>query len=172
MSGNELKILIENGCLEKGYSQRDLSKKIGVSHSTLNDIVNAKIKKIDVDILRRIAEELDLSLTKMLKAAGYSEVALMFEKGRTKSSKDYEKLLNEFKEFQTDILVWEAKKRDKVSSVMCELEAIKLHIKKIQRGIAKEGYTLDNIIEEIDKSITNLHPVCQKYDYNKLPQGK
>ena len=70
MSGNELKIMIENGCLEKGYSQRDLSKKIGVSHSTLNDIVNAKIKKIDVDILRRIAEELDLSLTKMLKAAG------------------------------------------------------------------------------------------------------
>ena len=47
MSGNELKIIIENGCIEKGYSQRDLSKKIGVSHSTLNDIVNAKIKKIE-----------------------------------------------------------------------------------------------------------------------------
>ena len=172
MSGNELKIMIENGCLEKGYSQRDLSKKIGVSHSTLNDIVNAKIKKIDVDILRRIAEELDLSLTKMLKAAGYSEVALMFEKGRTKSSKDYEKLLDEFKEFQTDILVWEAKKRDKLSELMGNLRVINLHITKIQRGLAEEGYTLDNIKAEIDKLLDDLDPLLRKYDYSKLPQGK
>lgn len=170
MSGNELKIMIENGCLEKGYSQRDLSKKIGVSHSTLNDIVNAKIKKIDVDILRRIAEELDLSLTKMLKAAGYSEVALMFEKGRTKSSKDYEKLLDEFKEFQTDILVWEAKKRDKLSELMGNLRVINLHITKIQRGLAEEGYTLENIKEEIEKSLDDLEPLLRKYDYNKLPR--
>ena len=172
MSANELKIMIENGCLEKGYSQRDLSKKIGVSHSTLNDIVNAKIKKIDVDILRRIAEELDLSLTKMLKAAGYSEVALMFEKGRTKSSRDYENLLDEFKEFKTDILVWEAKKRDKLSKVMSDLEIIKLHITKIQRGMAEEDYTLDNIKAEIDKLLDDLEPLLRKYDYSKLPQGK
>lgn len=170
MSGNELKIMIENGCLEKGYSQRDLSKKIGVSHSTLNDIVNAKIKKIDVDILRRIAEELDLSLTKMLKAAGYSEVALMFEKGRTKSSRDYENLLDEFKEFKTDILVWEAKKRDKLSELMGNLRVINLHITKIQRGLAEEGYTLDNIKSEIDKLLDDLEPLLRKYDYNKLPR--
>ena len=170
MSGNELKIMIENGCLEKGYSQRDLSKKIGVSHSTLNDIVNAKIKKIDVDILRRIAEELDLSLTKMLKVAGYSEVALMFEKGRTKSSRDYENLLDEFKEFKTDILVWEAKKRDKLSELMGNLRGINLHIAKIQRGIAEEDYTLDNIKDEIDKLLDDLEPLLSKYDYNKLPR--
>lgn len=170
MSANELKIMIENGCIEKGYSQRDLSKKIGVSHSTLNDIVNAKIKKIDVDILRRIAEELDLSLTKMLKAAGYSEVALMFEKGRTKSSKDYEQLLDEFKTFQTDILVWEAKKRDKLSELMGNLRVINLHITKIQRGLAEEGYTLDNIKEEIEKSLDDLEPLLRKYDYSKLPR--
>lgn len=172
MSGNELKNIIETGCQKMGYSQRDLSKKIGVSHSTLNDIVNARIKKIDVDILRKIAEELDLSLTKMLKAAGYSEVALMFEKGRTKSSRDYEQLLDEFKTFQTDILVWEAKKRDKLSKVMNDLEIIKLHITKIQRGIAEEGYTLNNIKEEIDKSLDDLDPLLSKYDYSKLPQGK
>ncbi len=170
MSANELKIMIENGCLEKGYSQRDLSKKIGVSHSTLNDIVNAKIKKIDVDILRRIAEELDLSLTKMLRAAGYSEIALMFEKRKTRSSKDYEQLLDEFKEFRTDVLVWEAKKRDKLSKIMNDLRIITFHITKIQRGMAKEGYTLENIKEEIEKSLDDLEPLLRKYDYNKLPR--
>lgn len=171
MSGNELKVMIETAYQKMGYSQRDLSKKIGVSHSTLNDIINAKIKKIDVDILRKIAEELDLSLVKMLKAAGYSEVALMFEKGRTKSSKDYEQKIDEYKTFKTDILDWEAKKRDKVENVMSDLSGIKLNIKKIQKGIT-ESYTLDNVIEDIDKSINDLETVCEKYDYSKLPQGK
>ena len=61
---------------KKGYSQRKLAKIIGIHHSSLNDLENGKIKKIDVEVLRKIAEELDLSLELLMKAAGYDPTAV------------------------------------------------------------------------------------------------
>lgn len=53
---------------------------------------NGKIKKIDVEVLRKIAEELDLSLELLMKAAGYNQVAYMFKQNGSsldsKSTKD------------------------------------------------------------------------------------
>ena len=46
MNSEELKNLIESARIEKGISQRELAKLTGISRSTLNDIVNGKIKKI------------------------------------------------------------------------------------------------------------------------------
>jgi DNA-binding Xre family transcriptional regulator len=59
---NELKMIVETSRIAERYTQRYLSKKIGLSQSTYNDTINGKIKKIDINILRKIAEELDLSL--------------------------------------------------------------------------------------------------------------
>ena len=73
MNSNELKNIIENARIAKGVSQRELAKLSGISRSTLNDIINGKIKKVDVDSLKKIAETLDLSLTNLLKVAGYDE---------------------------------------------------------------------------------------------------
>ena len=73
MNSNELKNIIENARIAKGISQRELAKLSGISRSTLNDIINGKIKKVDVDSLKKIAETLDLSLTNLLKIAGYDE---------------------------------------------------------------------------------------------------
>ena len=73
MNSNELKNIIENARIAKGISQRELAKLSGISRSTLNDIINGKIKKVDVDSLKKIAETLDLSLTNLLKVAGYDE---------------------------------------------------------------------------------------------------
>ena len=49
MNSNELKNIIENARVAKGISQRELAKLSGISRSTLNDIINWKIKKLDVD---------------------------------------------------------------------------------------------------------------------------
>lgn len=46
----------------KDISQRELAKLTGISRSTLNDLINGKIKKVDIDDLRKIAETLDMSL--------------------------------------------------------------------------------------------------------------
>lgn len=73
MNSNKLKGIIESARINKGISQRELAKLSGISRSTLNDIINGKIKKIDVDSLKKIAETLDLSLAILLKVAGYDE---------------------------------------------------------------------------------------------------
>ena len=45
MNSNELKVLIESARIEKDISQRELAKRTGISRSTLNDLINGKIKK-------------------------------------------------------------------------------------------------------------------------------
>ena len=60
MALNDFKDMVENARKIKGYSQRELAKMIGMSQSTYNDTINGKIKKPDIDILKRIAEEKSL----------------------------------------------------------------------------------------------------------------
>lgn len=74
MDNNELKDMIEKARIARGLSQRELSKQIGLSQSTYNDTINGKIKKVDVEILKKIAEGLDLSLEQLLKVSGYNDV--------------------------------------------------------------------------------------------------
>lgn len=45
MNSEELKSIIESAREAKGISQRELAKLSGISRSTLNDIINGKIKK-------------------------------------------------------------------------------------------------------------------------------
>ena len=66
MANSDLKNVIENARKAQGYSQRQLAKQIGLSQSTYNDTINGKIKKVDVEILRKIAEGLNLSLDYLL----------------------------------------------------------------------------------------------------------
>ena len=94
MNSDELRILIETARIKKGISQRELSKQTGISRSTLNDLINGKIKKVDIDDLRKIAEALDMSLQELVKVAGYDEMSMYFrmneaqDKYLDKSTKD------------------------------------------------------------------------------------
>ena len=103
MNSEELKILIESAREAKGISQRELAKLTGISRSTLNDLINGKIKKVDIDDLRKIAETLDMSLQKLLKVAGYDEMSLYFHAHKSKdkyidkSSKDLKELIEKYK---------------------------------------------------------------------------
>ena len=69
-----LKTLIEGGRDVKNFSQRELARRIGLSNTSLNDLENGKVKKPDIEILRKIAEELDLSLEQLLRVARYGEL--------------------------------------------------------------------------------------------------
>ena len=53
MALNDFKDMVENARKIKGYSQRELAKMIGMSQSTYNDTINGKIKKPDIDILKK-----------------------------------------------------------------------------------------------------------------------
>ena len=173
MNSEELKVLIEDARIKKGISQRELAKQTGISRSTLNDLINGKIKKADIDDLRKIAETLDMSLQKLVKAAGYDEMSLYFNKNKLKdryydqSSKDLKELLEQYKSSETDLLTFDSKKRDKAREVGFKLFDATEKLKWIKEG--KEGYTLDQFIEQLTETQEMLDPIMNKYDYSKLP---
>ena len=106
MNPNELKNIIENARISKGISQRELAKLSGISRSTLNDIINGKIKKVDVDSLKKIAQTLDLSLTNLLMVAGYDEFLdyLSLDKYNNKSPKDLKEIIEKYKKDRKSVV--------------------------------------------------------------------
>lgn len=165
-----LKTLIEGGRESKNISQRELARRIGLSNTSLNDLENGKVKKPDVEMLRRIAEELDLSLQQLLNAAGYDHFSFMFSNDEftNKSSRDLKNLIKEFRRFKFDILDWDNTKRNIARNSIENLDrvAYKLELIRDNRGI---NYTLDEAINDINKEIEELKKVSKKYDYGKLP---
>ena len=119
MAISDFKEMVENARKLKGYSQRELAKKIGLSQSTYNDTINGKIKKPDIDILKKIAEELDLSLDLMLKESGYGESFYLYglDKYQNKSTKDLKNLIDEYKKSELDLLEFDHQKRETTTKV-------------------------------------------------------
>lgn len=171
MNSNELKNIIENTRIAKGISQRELAKLSGISRSTLNDIINGKIKKVDVDSLKKIAETLDLSLINLLKVAGYDEFLdyLSLDKYKNKSTKDLKEMIEKYKESELDLLDFDAQKRKKVRNARQKLFYTMEHLEIMKKN--KEGlYTIDKAIEDIKWCFDELEDVEHKYDYDKLPK--
>lgn len=80
----QLTNLIKTGREKKKISQRELARRIGLSNTSLNDLEKGKIQKPDIEILGKIAEELDLSLREILIVAGYEKlVNLLLNERRT-----------------------------------------------------------------------------------------
>ena len=174
MNSEELKNLIESARVEKGISQRELAKLTGISRSTLNDLINGKIKKVDIDDLRKIAETLDMSLQKLLKVAGYDEMSLYFhthknkDKYADKSSKDLKDLIEQYKESETDLLQFDFNKREKAREAGFIIFKVAEHLKLLKDG--KSEYTLEQAVEELNKAQDLLNPIMDKHDYSKLPK--
>lgn len=167
-----LKTLIEGGRDAKKFSQRELARRIGLSNTSLNDLEKGKVKKPDIEILRKIAEELDLSLEQLLKAAGYDALTNWFsnDEFKNKSSRDLKNIIKEARIFKYDILDWDSNKREIARKVMTNLDRIayKLELVRDNRGL---DYTLDQAVEEIKEEIKDLEDIAKKYDYGKLPKG-
>ena len=175
MNSEELKLLIEDARIKKGISQRELAKLTGISRSTLNDLINGKIKKVDIDDLRKIAETLDMSLQKLLKTAGYDEMSLYFNKNKLKdryydkSSKDLKELVEQYKKSEIDLLDFDSQKRRKISDARQKLFYTMEHLKIMQNN--KDSlYTIDKAIEDIKYAFEELEFAEHKYDYSKLPK--
>lgn len=154
----------------KGYSQRKVARLIKTHHSTYNELEKGNIKKPDVDMLRDIAEVLDISLISLLNAAGYSGITLKFREQyhSNKSSKDIRNLLDEYKSSQLDLLDDAFKKRDNVRK--CRLRINDL-IKRLENyEINKDTWTIEKITQELNEISDNLVMSQEKYDYSKLPK--
>lgn len=171
MAENGLKNMVENARKLQGYSQRELSKRIGLSQSTYNDTINGKIKKPDIDILRKIAEELNLSLDLMLKESGYGESFSIYglDKYKNKSTKDLKDLIDEYKKSELDLLEFDHQKRKTTRKVRQKMFTTIEHM-KIMKENNDSLYTIDKAIDDVQSAFDQLEMVEEKYDYKKLPK--
>lgn len=124
---------------------------------------------MDVDSLKKIAETLDLSLTNLLKVAGYDEFLdyLSLDKYKNKSTKDLKEMIEKYKKSELDLLDFDVQKRKKVKKARQKLFYTMEHLKIMQEN--KDSlYTIDKAIEDIKWSFDELEDVEHKYDYDKL----
>lgn len=168
----DLKLILLAAREKKGYSQRKLAKIIGIHHSTLNDIENGKIKKIDVEVLRKIAEELDLSLELLLTAAGYNQVVNMFKTQEDplekKSTRDLKNMIQKYRESQMDLLQDSYDKRDNVSKCRTKLNQMMMMLERYD--YYKKIYPPEKILSDVKQLYDDLEMSAEKYDYSKLPK--
>lgn len=171
MANSELKNVIENARKAQEYSQRQLAKQIGLSQSTYNDTINGKIKKVDVEILRKIAEGLNLSLDYLLKLSGYGDVYsyMNAEKYSNKSTKDFVEMLDKYEKFKMDILDWDYQKRQKAFELQDYINNIKTEIRIISAGGVRR-MTDEELLHDLDGMYEITKEIAKKYDYSKLPK--
>lgn len=171
MSLNSFKDMVENARKIKGYSQRKLAKMIGMSQSTYNDIINGKIKRPDIDILKKIAKELDLSLDLMLKESGYGKSFSIYgiDKYKSKSTKDLKNLIDEYKKLELKLLEFDKQKRDAARKVRQKM-LVTIEYMKRMRDNKDSLYTIDKVIDDVQLAVDQLEMVEYKYDYNELPK--
>ena len=171
MTENGLKNMVENARRLHGYSQRELSKRIGLSQSTYNDTINGKIKKPDIDILKKIAEELNLSLDLMLKESGYGESFSIYglDKYKNKSTKDLKDLIDEYKKSELGLLEFDHQKR-KIAKKVRQKMFTTIEYMKEMKGNKDSLYTIDKAIDDVQSAFDQLEMVEEKYDYKKLPK--
>lgn len=170
MNSEKLQNLILEAIERKRISQRELAKLTGISRSTLNDIVNGKIKKIKIDDLYQISIPLELNLEDLLDACGFNKVVKTLNRDRYEgmSTRQLKELLDEYKKSEFDLLDWDAKKRKTTSSARSKLFTItnKIEMSKLS---GKE-YSMDDITNDIKEAFDELESVQKKYDYSKLPK--
>ena len=169
MNSEELKNIIELARIDKGISQRELAKQTGISRSTLNDLINGKIKKVDIDDLRKIAEILEVSLQELLKVAGYDKMISYFSKDKyaNKSSKDLKEIIDQYKKSELELLDFDARKRKNARKTGVILYEV---IETLEKKDSKDSI-LEKTVEDLKKAQELIKPIEEKYDYSKLPKS-
>ena len=124
-----------------------------------------------IDILKRIAEELDLSLDLMLKESGYGESFSIYgiDKYKNKSTKDLKNLIDEYKKSELKLLEFDKQKRDVTKKVRQKMFTTIEHM-KIMKENKDSLYTIDKAIDDVQSAFDQLEMVEEKYDYKKLPK--
>lgn len=171
MDSNKLKNIIESARIARGLSQRELSKQIGLSQSTYNDTINRKIKKVDVEILKKIAEGLELSLEELLKASGYNDILGYFgvDRYKNKSTRDLKEIIEAYKKSELDILDFDAQKRTKATNADQHLFEAKENLNKINEIDNQEiEKYISKALEEIKIASELIKPIKEKHDYSNL----
>lgn len=170
MNSEKLQNLLLNAIDKKGISQRELSRLSGISRSTLNDIVNGKIKKIKLNDLYQISNILELNLENLLEACGFKSVlkSLNADRYAGMSDRKLKEKLDEYQQSEISLLDWDAQKRKQCRKIGNKLLDIQ-HKIEVEKTTNKK-YTKEEISSDIKQVLEELKPIEIKYDYSKLPK--
>ena len=170
MNSEKLQNLLLNAIDKKGISQRELARLSGISRSTLNDIVNGKIKKIKLDDLYQISNILELNLENLLEACGFKSVlkSLNADRYAGMSDRELKEKLDEYQQSELSLLDWDAQKRKQSREIGTKLFDIQHRIEMEKESNKK--YTKEEIANDIKEVIEDLKPIQIKYDYSQLPK--
>ena len=91
--------VITNARSQKGLSMRELARLSGMDHAEISRIEKGTRLKPNILFLRRIAENLELSLVDLLKIAGYSEIDINWGSNR-EDNRSIVDLKNKLEELQ------------------------------------------------------------------------
>lgn len=173
MNSEKLQNLILNAIEKKKISQRELAKLTGISRSTLNDILNGKIKKIKLDDLYQISIPLELNLENLLKACGFNSVikSLNTDRYAGMSDRQLKEKLDEYQQSELNLLDWDAQKRKNVRKARQQLFTT-IEYLKIMQEKKDSLYTIEQAIKDIQFAFEQLEMAEHKYDYSKLPKSK
>ena len=135
---------------------RELARLTGMDHAEISRIEKGTRLKPNILFLRRLAENLDLSLVDLLKTAGYSEIDISWGSGRedNKSIVDLKKELEDIQvlnnNLESSVSVYKNETRKINSDIEHLMKKIEIEKDKIYREVILEE------ISKIDKKIESI----------------
>ena len=153
-----------------GISQRELSRKANMDCAEVSRIEAGKRLKPNVLYLKGIAENLNLSLVKLMELAGYDDVDINWgmDLSEKRSTADYQEQIKSYEQFYFDVLE-ELETRRKtdfaikggIADLIDKLELAKIENKEISN---------DEILDRLKELIPMIRPNLEKLDKSKYPK--
>lgn len=170
----ELGKTISEARKKAGISQRELARLSNMDCAEISRIEAGKRLKPNVLYLKGIAENLNLSLVKLMKLAGYNDIDINWGKDLTekRSTKNYQEQIKEYEKFYFDVLKEIDNRRDNafgckgvIADLIDRIELAKLQNKEVSN---------DDILEDLKKALNLIRPNLEKVDksiYPKVDRG-
>ena len=158
-SKNTLAEIITTARSKKGLSMRELARLSGMDHAEISRIEKGTRLKPNILFLRRLAENLELSLVDLLKVAGYSDLDINWGSGReeNRSIVDLKKELEDMQLSNNNL-------GSSVSIYKNETRKIKSSIEHLIKKIEIENSNIDNnlILEELSKIDNKIESILKE----------
>ena len=159
--------LIKNKRESLNISQRQLAKMANMDCAELSRIEAGKRKKPNVLFLQGIANALNLSLVELMKLAGYNDVDLIWGKNKedNRSNKDYDTIINNYKNFYFDVL--EDIEIRRKNALECK-DILSDLIDRIDNpDFYKDKLTMQEISNKLKEISRTMRPNLNKFDKSK-----
>lgn len=153
-----------------GISQRKLARLANMDCAEVSRIEAGKRLKPNVLYLKGIAENLGLSLVKLMKLAGYNDIDINWGRDLTekRSTKDYQEQIKEYERFCFDILKDIDNRRDNafackgvIADLIDRIELAKIENKEISN---------EDILEDLKRILILIRPNLEKADKSIYPK--